>query len=101
MTLARTAVLARLLTAVAIGIPTVQLLLHGHGLHQRLIGWLEIIAVVLFALPRLWPIGGALLLAVFAGAFAIHAAQGTYMTWLIYPAIIIVLVWQIDRERWT
>jgi uncharacterized membrane protein YphA (DoxX/SURF4 family) len=101
MTLARTALAARLLTAIALGVPTVQLILHAHGTHEHLVGWFELIAVVLFVLPRAWPIGAALLLIVFAGAFAIHAAEGHYMTWLVYPAIIIVLLWQIDRQQRT
>jgi uncharacterized membrane protein YphA (DoxX/SURF4 family) len=101
MTLARTALAARLLTALALGVPTMQLILHAHGTHEHIVGWLELIGVVLFALPRVWPIGAALLLVIFAGAFAIHAAEGSYMTWLVYPAIIILLLWQIDRGQRT
>lgn len=99
MTLARTALLARLITAIALGVPTVQLILHAHNTHESLVGWIELVALVLFILPRVWRIGGALLLVVFAGAFALHAAEGHYMTWLIYPTLIIVLVWQIERHR--
>jgi len=101
MTLARTALAARLLTAIALGVPAVQLILHAHGTHELLVGWLEVIAIVLFVLPRVWPIGAALLLIIFAGAFALHAAEGHYMTWLAYPAIIIVLLWRIDRQHRT
>jgi hypothetical protein len=99
MTLAPTALAARLLTAIALGVPSVQLVLHGHGMHEHLVGWLELVAVILFILPRVWPIGAALLLVVFAGAFALHASHGQYMIWLAYPAIIIVLLWQIDRHE--
>jgi hypothetical protein len=101
MILARTALAARLLTAIALGVPTVQLILHAHATHELLVGWLELIAIVLFVLPRVWPVGAALLLIIFAGAFALHAAEGHYMTWLAYPAITIVLLWQIHRQHRT
>jgi hypothetical protein len=99
MTLPRTALLARIITAVALAVPTVKLILHAHNTHEHLVGWLELVALILFILPRVWPIGAALLLVVFAGAFAFHATEGVYMTWLIYPTIIIILIWQIERHR--
>jgi len=101
MTLGPTALVARLLTGITLAVPTVQLVLHAHGTHERIVGWLELIAVILFALPRVWPIGAGLLLIIFAGAFAIHAMERNYTTWLIYPTIIIALLWQIHRQQQT
>jgi hypothetical protein len=99
VTLPSTALLVRIITAIALGVPTVQLILHAHNTHEHLVGWLELVALLLFVLPRVWPVGAAVLLVVFAGAFALHASEGHYMTWLIYPTLIIVLVWQIERHR--
>ena len=62
------------------------------GGHARVIGGSELFGAVLFAIPRVWRIGGALLPVVIAAAFTIHTLTGGPPLQLVFPALLIVLI---------
>jgi len=63
-----------------------------HGGHERIAGAAEIIAAILFVLPRVWRAGGAMLLAIIAFVFAVHSVGGNPPLMLVFPALLIVLI---------
>ncbi|HJT16199.1 MAG TPA: hypothetical protein VJ853_02365 [Thermoanaerobaculia bacterium] len=63
-----------------------------HGGHERVAGVAEIAGVILFAVPRVWRAGGALLLVVIAVVFLVHSIDGHPPLMLIFPALLIVLL---------
>ncbi|HJT17748.1 MAG TPA: hypothetical protein VJ853_10185 [Thermoanaerobaculia bacterium] len=63
-----------------------------HGGHERVVGGAEILAAILFVLPRVWRIGGALLLAIIAIVFTVHSVGGHPPLMLIFPALTIIML---------
>jgi hypothetical protein len=63
-----------------------------HGGHERLVGGVEISGAILFAAPKIWRIGGALLLVVIAFAFVVHTIGGHPPLLLVFPALVIILL---------
>ena len=94
MTLQRSAFLARILTAIFLAIPTLNAVVRGWNGLEVLVGWIELAAIVALVLPRVWRVGAILLLGVFVVALIHH---GSSMMWVVYPAILLLLLLQIDR----
>jgi uncharacterized membrane protein YphA (DoxX/SURF4 family) len=71
----------------------------GDRLHARVLGGLEIVAAVLFLIPRTMRAGAIGLLVIFALAFGLHAVRGDFaLPLLVYAAgVFFVRTHGIDR----
>lgn len=90
------ATFVRIATGVTLAVLSVRAL-GGAGWVQ----WLaiaEIVAAVLFCLPRVWRLGGAVLLAVVVYAFVHHALAGQFVPMLLFAALAIVMVLAYGRR---
>jgi len=85
-----TPVVCRVVTAALLAYLSIAAIQHGG--HERVVGSVEIAGAILFAIPRLWRIGGALLLAVIAVVFLVHSIGGHPPLMLIFPALLIILI---------
>lgn len=59
------------------------------------VGWLaaaEIVAALVFCLPRVWPFGGAALLAILSVGFVHHALAGQFAALLVFAAMAVLMV---------
>ena len=87
---ARMLLAARWITSLLLVIASIPAV-RGHGLAVFL-GAAEIAGAVVFVLPRVWRIGGFVLLATIAVAVIVHSMSGHPPLMLLFPALVIVMV---------
>jgi hypothetical protein len=78
--------------------------IHGHDrLHALILGSFEVVAAVLFLVPRTMRWGAAGLLVVFLLAFALHTVEGhPPLTLMVYAAgVLFVRVHGVQGYRWS
>ena len=80
----------RCLTALVVIVQSALFLGHTHNAIERTVGIAELIAALLFIVPRTLRIGAAGLLFIFILVMVVHRDHNA--VWLIYPAMLVVLI---------